>query len=74
MKNKKMNQKLALKKQAVTRLEKNALRAMRGGNAQWTTIGSDVWSLGCRCTTGCTAGPICNWTETQCGGSGAPNK
>jgi|GEM_PF-2520863 natural product precursor len=71
MKDKKKKSKLALNKETIVRLEDESLRAIRGGDAQWTTIGSQVWSLGCRCTTGCTNGPVCNYTEAQCGGSGA---
>jgi hypothetical protein len=70
MKKKTEKNRLLLNKKSVVRLEREAIKALNGGGGRWLTIGSAVWSAGCRCTTGCTGGAICNWTETQCSGGG----
>lgn len=64
MKNKKGG-KLSLTKETVTKLGDESMKDIKGGATAWTTIGSQVWSLGCRCTAGCTDGPICKYTEAS---------
>ena len=63
MKNKKGG-KLSLNKETVTKLGDKSMNDVKGG---WLTIGSAVWSAGCRCTTGCTDGSICKYTEASQG-------
>jgi hypothetical protein len=57
MKKAKLTSKLSLNKETVTKLNDAQMTGVKGG---WLTIGSAVWSAGCRCTTGCTNEFLCN--------------
>lgn len=61
--------KLSLNKETIAKLNDDQMRNVNGG---WTTIPSQVITLGGNCTTNCTVTQVCcdikGFTETQCSG------